>query len=234
MLWLKVVVGIYYELCVLEWLHSCQVEAWPNIYSRFLFFLLKMYKEESFEFWISLFIFVCLSTHFLQKSYSFPSFPNFILLCNISDCCLVTCIAPSTLGSSKKPCVWKGGGGGRKHKSIWNYPYWAICVQCSFWAKMILSCLTSCNWAILFYEFLTLLLTEFLSVSQTLSNPYRCHSVVISYVLKLIHINSSVISHCITTSDKSRCIYFTFLEEKKNKWIQLDYAIENATNKSPQ
>lgn len=110
MLWLKVVVGIYYELCVLEWLHSCQVEAWPNIYSRFLFFLLKMYKEESFEFWISLFTFVCLSTHFLQKSYSFPSFPNFILLCNISDCCLLTCIAPSTLGSSKKPCVWKGGG----------------------------------------------------------------------------------------------------------------------------
>lgn len=117
MLWLKVVVGIYYELCILEWLHSCQVEAWPNIYSRFLFFLLKMYKEESFEFWISLFTFVCLSTHFLQKSYSFPSFPNFILLCNISDCCLVTCIAPSTLGFSKKPCVWKGGWGGGNTKA---------------------------------------------------------------------------------------------------------------------
>lgn len=79
-----------------------------------------------------------------------------------------------------------------------------------------------------------MLLADFLTVSQTLSNPCRCHSVIISVVLKLIHISNSVISQYKTTSDKSRCIYFTFLEEKKNKWIQLDYAIENATNQFPQ
>lgn len=149
----KVVVGVYYELCILVCLHSCQVEAWPDIYSRFLLFLLKIFKEESFEFSISLFTFVCLSTHFLQKSWSFSSFHSFILLCNTSDCCLVMCIAPSTFGFSKKPCFLKRRE--RKHQSIWNYLHWAICVQCSFWAKMIFSCLTCCNWVILFYELLT-------------------------------------------------------------------------------
>lgn len=143
----------------------------------------------------------------------------------MSDCCSVTCITLSTLGCSEKAMTVKRGKENTRtygivyfEQSVCNAAYeqrWFQSPQLSQLSNINLG--TSC--------LLWMLPTEFLTVLQTLSSPSRHQAVVVSVTLALIHVNYSVISHCIMTSARSGCIYSTFLEdmEKKNgsNWTQL-------------
>lgn len=124
-----------YKLCVLEWLHSCQAEAWLTIYLLFFFRSLKIPKwRKCYEFRISLMISVNLSVYLLQKCYAFPSFQNFLLLCNTCGNWLVTCITQHCVLLKESHACERGE---KKHQNIWNCLSWAICAQLCLQAEMV-------------------------------------------------------------------------------------------------
>lgn len=152
-----------------------------------------------------------------KKCYSFPSFQNFLLLCNMCGYCSMTWITLSTLSCSKKAMPVKRGKGNTGtygivyvEQSVRN----AVCEQ--RWFQLLQPGSINLGTS----HLPGTLPSEFLTVPWTLSNPSRHHSIVISVTLALIHINYSVIACCIMTSARSSCIYSTFLEEMKK--TQLD------------